>query len=250
MADPFETLTNLSTTSLDKPVVSGYDVSVFSLLNDVNNIQELANFTNHGWVGSDPLFSHVYFFQPALRDGNYIPRQLVKGVNLPIKELKKDKYHLKGREISFTRGSNISDLEVVYYENQQMQVTAFHNAWLANIDGPGGSYVQMPSEYKEMMIFLHNQSFGNPITTITNDLAYKLLPNHLLNTIEFAGITIMIGVYPQKSPGFNYENMKQNSACEFSIKYNVDEMFQFPLSVDVSSIMQILGFEDTSIFTI
>ena len=208
-------------------------------------------------VGADPLFSHVYFFQPTIRNGNYIPRQLVKAVKLPTNNLKVEHFHMKGREIAYVVGSETSDLEVTFYENQLMQVTGFINSWMSTTHTPGGGKIALPSQYKEMMIFLHNQSFGNSTGTLLNDLAYKTLPNNILNDVEYAGITIIFGTFPKNSPSYTYENLKgagsegsDEGACTFTTNFNVDYMFQFPLSVDFSSILQILGYSDPTIFSL
>ena len=59
-------------------------VSVGALISDINNYGDLANLAANGWIpGNEPLLSNMYIFQPYPRKGNYIPRQLVKGVVLP-----------------------------------------------------------------------------------------------------------------------------------------------------------------------
>lgn len=220
------------------------DMSLGSLLSDINNIKELSNITSHGWVGSDPLFSHVYILQPPLRNGTYIPRQLIKSVQIPDRVLRTKTFPFKGNNISYAVGYDCSELKITFYENQLMQITAYINAWRNSIIGLAGGNATLMNNYKYPMYFIHNSSLGNPIDTLTSGLLEKVLPSKINSTLqkfEFAGVTACFGCFPISMPFPPYENLKEDSQVELTVTFKVDEIIQMPLSTDIGDIQEILG---------
>ena len=220
------------------------DMSLSSLMSDINNIKEMSNVMSHGWVGSDPLFSHVYIIQPPLRNGVYIPRQLIKSVQIPDRQITTANFKLKGNEISYATGATCSDLKITFYENQQMQVTAYINAWRNSIIGLAGGDAGLMNNYKYPMYFIHNSSLGNPIDTLSSNFINKVLPSSassVLNQFEFAGVTACFGCFPTSMPFPIYENLKEDSQVELTVTFKVDEVIQMPISTDIGQIQEILG---------
>lgn len=218
--------------------------SVGSLLQDLNNLTQLQNITSNGWVGSDPMFSHMYIMQPALRNGTYIPRQLVKSVQLPDRVLRKSAFPFKGGKISYADGYDVGDLHITFYENQQMQISSYINAWRASIIGPAGKTAGFVNDYKYTMFFVHRNSLGNPVDTLTSSLMQKIVPNNIktaLQPFNFCGFTVMFGCFPTAMPYPQYENLKQDSQIELRVSFNVDELVQIPFGADIGDISEILG---------
>lgn len=190
------------------------------------------------------MFSHMYIMQPALRNGVYIPRNLVKSVQLPDRVIRTGNFSFKGGKISYGDGYDVGDLHITFYENQQMQISSYINAWRASIVGPAGKTVGFPSDYKYTMFFIHRNSLGNPVNTLTSSLMNKVLPSSVKTAIQpfnFCGFTIMFGCFPKSMPYPEYENLKQDSQIELRVAFSVDEVIQIPFGADISAISEILG---------
>lgn len=224
-----------------------YDLSVASLIEDLNNLPELLKLSDHGWIGSDVLLTHSYFLQPPLRKGMYLPRNFIWKVELPQTSLNVSNFKFKGNEISYATGKAVSDLTIHFYENQQMQVSAYINSWISSIVGPAGCSYGLMNDYKFTMFFVHSQSSGNSIDTLASNAINKVLPSglkSLVQSLEFSGVTILFGCFPKKGPSFTYENVRESDgAGNFAIPFQVDEMIQLPMSMDISSILEILGID-------
>jgi hypothetical protein len=220
--------------------------NIGSLLSDLNNFAELADITDTGWVGSDPLYSHFFIMQPALYQSVYIPRNLVKSVTLPSRQLNVQNIKFRGGEISYYKGYTVGDLQLTFYENQEFQVLAYLRRWQAGAVGIGGSYYGLPNDYKYTMYFINNNSLGQPFETLTSK-AVNALPSTVsaaLNSVEFCGLTILFGC-SVKNVSLPASELRKWGAYEVSATFQVDEMVQIPLSADIKSILQILGLQNT-----
>lgn len=220
-------------------------LTVGSLVEDINNVTQLANFFNHGWVGSDPLFSNAYFFQPAAYKGTFIPRSLVKSVTLPSYVINTKIVKFRGTDgTSFATGSTTGNMSAVFYENQEFQVSTYLRSWMADTVGPGGKSYGIPNDYKYTMFFINNQSLGQPNDTLLSKLANKVLPNSVLQAAEKVlpvAITFLFNCYPTT---FSFPTSENQSfdICEINATFSCDAIIQIPCSVAMlSEIFSIIG---------
>lgn len=219
-----------------------------SLINDVNNVSEFINMFKHGWVGSDPLWSHAFFFQPALYKGLYLPRGLVKSVTLPTYDLEQKNIKFRSTNLGYAVGSTTGNLSVVFYENQEYQVSNYLNSWMTDIVGPGGSYIGVPNDYKWTMFFVYQRSLGDSTNTLTSKLLQSVVPSSLYNAAEQVipvSIVFLFGCYP-----ITYERPVSTNQdfdiAEINTTFNCDAMLQIPISpASVSEIYSILGKSDS-----
>ena len=215
-----------------------------SLLSDLNNIAEVADVTDTGWVGSDPLYSHFYIMQPALYQGTYIPRNFVKTVKLPTRTLTPSYIPFRGGQIYHYKGYSVGSLSLTFYENQEFQILSYLRKWQAGCVGVGGTSYGLPNDYKYTMYFINNNSLGQPFNTITSNIINKLPASTqtALNKIEFCGLMIMFGC-SVKNIQLPTSELRKFDTYEITAEFLVDEIVQIPLSADIGAILEILGLQ-------
>lgn len=219
-------------------------ITLGSILNSLNNYQEIANGVNKTWSGPDPLLSNFFIFQPPLRNGNYIPAAFVKKMILPERKLEVDHYLFRGSKIAYVKGIDVGNCEVTFWENQELQISSFFEAWKAYGAAPGGSFYGLNNNLKFNMFFVYNSSEGISNNTAIGQIMNQFLPSGLLNTlnnINFSGIMLMIGCFPISNPMDEFHNPPDVEAQEVTVTFSVDEVLKLPISADISSIFEIAG---------
>lgn len=230
-------------------------ISFASLLNGINNYKNF-DLSNRGWVSAtDPLFTNLFIYAPASYNqsgGNYIPFQMCQSAILPARSIVNGSYQLRGGKITYPTGFEVGDFQVTFFENQQLQVSGYFNAWLNATVALGGSDYALPSQYKANQFFIINAAEGISNGTALGQLINSVLPADFINAlsaINFAGIVMLIGTYP-KNVAFEsrFENPPNVNAQTINVTFNCDEMVLIPFSTDLTSVFDILGLNRSGSF--
>lgn len=218
-----------------------------ALLNDLNNIADVQNYLNHGWVqGEMPLMSNLYFFQPNLRNGNFIPQQLIKGFQLPDRTIQTSNITFRGVAINYATGSVTGDLVVTFYERQDLVVTGFYEAWKSYIASPSGGFYGLNNNCKYDMFCIFQQSLGGGDTSSLTGQFINGLPSNVadaVNAVNFAGIALLLGCQPTQVsyPRMENPNDGKVEVVEVQVTFKCDVCLKLPLSLNVDQILEILG---------
>lgn len=218
-----------------------------ALINDINNVQDITNYLNHGWVqGEMPLMSNLYFLQPNIRNGNFIPQQMIKGFQLPDRTITTNSVNFRGVNIKYPAGSATGDFTVTFYERQDLIVTGFYEAWKSYAASPSGDFYGLPNNTKFDMMCLFQQSIGGGNTASLTGQLINSLPTGTANAItEYtpAGIALMMGCFPKSVSYPTMENPVDGkvSAVEVQVTFSCDVCLKMPLSLNLDQILEILG---------
>lgn len=221
-------------------------VSLTALINDLNNITDLLNMFNNGWIeGNEPLLSNMYIFQPNLREGNFIPRQLVKSVSIPDRTIQTSSIKFRGIDIKFPSGATTGNFKARFYERQDLIVTGFYEAWKSYAVSPTGDFYGLPNQVKfDMLVVLNNSmTAGNSSITgkIINSLPQKV--NEAISEVNFAGLVLLVGCFPVNVtyPDMANPDNGQVDAVEVEVDFSCDICVKIPLSLNIDQILEILG---------
>lgn len=221
-------------------------VSVGALISDINNYGDLANLAANGWIpGNEPLLSNMYIFQPYPRKGNYIPRQLVKGVVLPDRTIATKTQKFRGVDLKFPAGSSTGEFTVTFYERQDLIVTGFYEAWKSYAASPSGGFYGLPNQVKQDMMVILNTSMSFNSNTITGKIGNALpgVLNSIANSLNFAGVALLMGCFPisVSYPALENPDDGKVNAVEVQITFSCDVCVKIPMSLNIDQILEILG---------
>jgi len=222
-------------------------VQLTALINDLNNISDLQNYFNHGWVSGDsPLFSNLYFLQPNERSGNVIPQQLIKGFQLPDRTIEMSQFKFRGVSINRPVGSVTGDFTITFYERQDLIVTGFYEAWKSYIASPSGDFYGLLNNNKYDMFCIFQQSEGGSNTASFTSQAISNLPSNVQNVVNqfnFAGVALLMGCMPKSISYPKMQNPDDGKvdAVEVEVTFSCDVCLKLPLSLNVDQIVEILG---------